>query len=208
MKKVICIALAILICASLAVPAIAADFVPSITYKGSPTLISKKDASTGSTVVGYVVKPATEGAEGAEATEAEVVEPVEEGCLRIVSVANADLLPEEDATLLKKVYEELSNETMVLPYDKIEGINADKMVVRELLDIGYVCEHDHATNLKEEGIAISLTFNLGVAKDAVLVAMSYVNEEWVPAVELVNNGDGTVTATFEDLCPVVFAIEA
>ena len=183
MKKLICLTLAILVCASLAVPALAANFVPSITYKGRP--------SCNKIVV------AIDGKE----------ETVEQGCLRITPVSKANKLPEAEKELLQKVYKELSDGTMVLPYDKVEGINADKMVIRELLDVAFVCDHEHATKLKDEGVTVTLTFKLGVAKDDVLVAMTYVNDEWVPAVELVNNGDGSVTCTFEDLCPVAFAIE-
>lgn len=201
MKKVLCIVLAILICASLAFPVLAAEFVPSITYKGSPSFVSKKD-DAGKVSVGAVVM-VTEGAE-----EAEEEELVYEGCLRVTPVAKAKTLPEAERDLLLKVYKELSDGTMVLPYDKVEGINADKMVIRELMDVALVCDHEHATKLKEENVVIRLAFDLGVAKDAKLAAMTYVNDEWVPAVELVNNGDGTVSCTFEDLCPVVFAIEA
>ena len=131
-----------------------------------------------------------------------------EGCLRVTPVSKAKTLPKAEEELLLKVYKELSDGTMVLPYDKVEGIDADKMVIRELLDVAFTCDHEHATKLKDEGVSVTVTFKLGVAKDDVLVAMTYVNDEWVPAVELVNNGDGSVTCTFEDLCPVVFAIEA
>jgi len=37
--------------------------------------------------------------------------------------------------------------------------------------------------------------------------MSYVNGEWIPAEEIINNGDGTVTITFKQLCPVAIAVE-
>jgi hypothetical protein len=36
--------------------------------------------------------------------------------------------------------------------------------------------------------------------------MTYKNDQWDPIVSCVNNGDGTVTATFEKLCPVEFSI--
>ena len=36
--------------------------------------------------------------------------------------------------------------------------------------------------------------------------MTYVNGKWVPAVSTVNNGDGTVTVVFEDICPIAFSV--
>jgi hypothetical protein len=37
--------------------------------------------------------------------------------------------------------------------------------------------------------------------------MTYKNNEWNPVVSTVNNGDGTVTCTFEHLCPVEFSVK-
>lgn len=153
------------------------EFVPSITYKGSPLLVAAEDADGNDLM----------------------------GCLAVVSVSEAEKLPKEKQELLEKVYKELNNDTMVLPYEKVEGIDADKMVIRELLEVYFTCDEDHRAEYV-------LTFDLGVEADDVLVAMSYVEGEmdfeWVPAIEVINNGDGTVTFTFEELCPIAIAIEA
>ena len=158
------------------VPGTENEFVSSITYKGSPELIEAKDA------------------DGNDLLD----------CLVVVPVAEAEKLPEDKREVLEKVYEELVNGTMVLPYEKVEGIDADKMVIRELLEVYFVCDEEH----KPEYV---LTFDLGVEADDILVAMAYVEGEedfeWVPAIEVINNGDGTVTFKFEKLCPIAISIE-
>ena len=55
------------------------------------------------------------------------------------------------------------------------------------------------------GGQLELTFDLGVSSGETVVCMVYVNGEWIP-VELVNNGDGTVTCLFSQICPVVFCV--
>lgn len=175
MKKTICVLLAVLICAALAVPAVAANnaFVPSITYKGYPELIKAADAG-----------------------EEDIL-----ACTMVMSVAEAKNSNTEEAKKLVEVYEALNDGSMTLPYDKVDGIDADKMVIRELLEVNMICTHNHKDDL------IRLTFDLGVAADAVVVGMAYVNDEWVPAEEVVNNGDGTVTFAFKQLCPIAIAVE-
>ena len=152
------------------------EFVPSITYKGSPALIAAVDAEGNSIA----------------------------DCLRIVPVSEAEELTKDKRELLEQVYEELSAGTMVLPYEKVEGIDADKMVIRELVEVYFTCHDEHKSGYE-------LTCDLGVEDDVVLVAMAYVEGEegfeWVPAIEIIHNGDGTVTFKFDQLCPVAIAIE-
>ncbi len=199
MKKVICLLVALVLCASVVFTVAVADgFVESITYKGSPELV--KPDGTGMNIVLHDDKDVKDS-----------LGATDDGCLLITSVAEAKTttkLSEEARELLLKVYEELSEGTMVLPYDKVEGIDADKMVIRELLDVSLVCDHPHKEELKKNDVAIVLSFDLGVEEDAVLSVMTYVDGEWVPAVKVTNNGDGTVTCVLEDLCPVAFSIEA
>ena len=40
-----------------------------------------------------------------------------------------------------------------------------------------------------------------------VAVFSYVDGEWIEAVSVTNNGDGTVTVVFEDICPVAFAVK-
>jgi len=173
MKKTICILLAVLACVALAIPAMgaASAFVPSITYKGYPTLLAAVDGE-----------------------DADVL-----GCVTVLSVAQAKGMNTEEAKKLVEVYEALNDGSMTLPYDKVDGVKAEEMVIRELVDISLVCDHDHK-------LAVVI-LDLGVDADETVVCMSYVNGEWIPAEEIINNGDGTVTITFKQLCPVAIAVE-
>ena len=175
MKKTICILLVVLICAALAIPAMGAAnaFVPSITYKGYPELVKAVDAA-----------------------DADVMD-----CLTVMSVAQAKSKNTEKAKKLVEVYEALNDGSMTLPYDKVNGVAADKMVIRELLEVYMNCQHGHKDDL------ITLTFDLGVAPGVTVVGMAYVNDAWVPAEEVTNNGDGTVTFVFKELCPIAIAVE-
>lgn len=142
---------------------------------------------------------ATEETEATEVTEATVPSAVSE----------------ETAQLLE-VYVALEEGTMEIPYEKIEGVDeekAEKMVVLDLASVTWVCDevncqHDHKGAVEEEGVTFQVTFDLGVAPDTEIYAMTYKNDEWNPIVSTVNNGDGTVTCVFEHLCPVAFVVNS
>lgn len=181
MKRIVTAIIAIVMVLSLSCAAFAAEneFVPSISEKGAPAIVSA-----------VLVK------------DGEVIATLEQACLLITSVAEAptsELLPEEAKNLLLNVYNELVAGTMTLPTDKNE-----ELVIRDLVDLSVICE-EHAAMLAEEGVSLQVTFTLGAAASDVIKVMSYKNEAW-GVVETVNNGDGTVTATFEHLCPVAFAV--
>lgn len=182
MRKLLCILCAVMLCLSLAVPAYAAGtFVPSISYKDGPEI---EEATTGQETV--------------------------TGCLVVSSITDArekttDIY-QEDRDLLLEVYKELSDGTMKLPTEN------DKYVIRELVDVSWrksECvepEHGHKEWLKQDATTIKVKFDLGVDKNTELIVMTYVDGEWTDVVEVINNGDGTVTVEFEDICPVVFCV--
>lgn len=187
MKKLICLLLTVMLCVALACPVLAAegDFVPSIGEKDAPELIIAILKENGIQV-----------------------EEIPEDCLVITSVAQAassTQIPEAAKQLLLQVYEALNNGSMKLPYDKINpNIDPDDMVIRDLFDLSWLCS-DHPEELKKEGVTLVCDFDLGVGANTTVVAMVYVNGEWVP-VSCVNNGDGTVSCEFEEICPVVFSV--
>ena len=61
--------------------------------------------------------------------------------------------------------------------------------------------------MQEEDTTVSITFDLGVNKSTEVVVMVYLDGQWVEAESVVNNGDGTVTVVFEDICPVAFCVK-
>lgn len=186
MKKIVMLLAAVMLVASLACPAFAAedDFVPSITYKGAPEIVPVED-DNGDSAIGVIVD-----------AEGEIVDYVGEGGLVIIPLSGEG----EIAAELKDIYEELLAGTMTLPYE------GDKdMVIMDLVDVSWVSE-DGADQIEAEGTVLTVTFKLGVAADVEVTAMTYKNDAWNPIEKVVNNGDGTVTCTFEHLCPVAFAV--
>lgn len=183
MKRIVTLLLALVLCAGMAVPALAADnkFVPSISYKDGPDIIS---GDLDGTPVG--------------------------SCLIVSSITDCrdkttDIY-QEDRDLLLEVYKELSDGTMKLPLE-------EDYVIRELVDVSWKktsCvenPHPHREDLKKEGTLLTVDFDLGVPKGIPVIVMTYINGKWEPVESVVNNGDGTVTVIFEDICPVVFCVD-
>jgi hypothetical protein len=97
---------------------------------------------------------------------------------------------------------------MKIPYDKHEAnLDATNMVIRDLFDARWLCE-EHRAMIEKEGFVFELTFDLGVVADTQIFVMTYDEdtEQWDPIVKTVNNGDGTVTCTFEHLCAIEFSM--
>ena len=206
MKKAITLLFVLALCLALSCPVFAAqdDFVPSITYKGEPEIVPVEDPQ-GEPAIGYTYE---------EAAEKEIISYFYSGCLLITPVSKVDTseqIPEAAAQELKYVYEALVSGEMALPYDKVPGCDGQDMVILELVDASWLCgtedsDHDHPTEVEPEGVLFDITFDLGVSEFADVVVMTYKNDQWDPIEKVVNNGDGTVTCTFEHLCPVAFSV--
>lgn len=190
MRKVICILTALMLCVSLACTAMATsiDFAPSISAKGAP--------QAGNNVVLRIP-----GQDDINAANCVVITSI-----NAAKTATTDITQEE-RDLLLEVYEKIADGTMELPLKK-------GYVVRDLVDISFKYEacrqladhNDKAAALKEEGTVLIMDFILGVGKNTDVAVLTYIDGEWEEIEEVVNNGDGTVTCTFEDVCPVVFAV--
>ena len=129
-------------------------------------------------------------------------------CLVVTSIEEAEKketnISQEDRDLLLDVYQQLTDGTMKLPLEN------DQYVIRDLIDVSFTPEcdkdHDHKGWLAQEDTSMKVTFDLGVAAGEEVKVLAYVNGQWVE-VECVNNGDGTVTCVFEDICPVAFCVK-
>lgn len=181
MKRMICFVTVMMICMSLVIPAFAAEdsFVPSIGYKDGPDIIDVEDFDIEHLVI-------TSLKEAEEKT--------------------TDIY-QEDRDLLQSVYEDLMDGDMELPREDEDAY----YVIRDLVDVSFTTEcresdDGHQEKLAEEGVTITITFDLGVAADEDVVVMTYIDGKWEPIVSVENNGDGTVTCVFEDICPVVFCV--
>lgn len=203
MKRVVCLLIVLMLCISLALPAYAAEdsFVPSITYKPTPELVPVIDENQ-EEHVGIIVRN----------ENGEILGYVDEGCLLITPVADiwdeTKNVPTVIKELLQKVYDGLNSGEIEVPYDKHEAdLDPANMVVRDLFDARFICEECEKL-LEPEGAVLELTFDLGVVADAEIYVQTYDEEtgEWTPVVKTVNNGDGTVTCTFEHLCAIEFSM--
>lgn len=183
MRRVICLIAVLAMCAALACPVAAATdtFVPSISYKDSPEIVD------------------------AEMNEEDVT-----GCLVVSSIKECEDkttdIYQEDRDLLLEVYEKLSDGSMELPLE-------DDYVIRELVDVSFLktdcveVPHGHKEWLAEGNTDITVQFDLGVKKTTEVIVMVYIGGEWIRVEDVVNNGDGTITCVFDDICPVAFCVE-
>lgn len=204
MRKLTCLFLAlVLLCSTVCtVSAAQEDFVASITYKDAPAIVPVGEEG-GRDIIGYI-----------RDESGVIVGKIYEDCLLITPISqvnSSDEIPEAAAALLLEVYNKLVAGTMQLPYNKVAGYNGENMVIRELVDATWLCEDSQVKTpcpdvVEPPKVTFAITFDLGVAADVNVVTMTYKNNEWNPIVSTKNNGDGTVTCTFEDLCPVAFAI--
>lgn len=208
MKKLASVLLVILTLFSFSLTVMAKDveFVPSITNKGAPELVVTIDEN-GNEVIGYL-RDANKKVIATEYSDHVV----------ITSVSDAETsteIPSEAKDLLIKVYDELS-----LPDTKLSDLcpeldelvkselgndkSADDLVIRDLFDITPLCD-PLKTELPKDGNVVDFTFKVGIDANTFISAMVYVDGAW-KLVPTVNNGNGTVTCTFEDICPVAFLV--
>ena len=198
MKRFFAIITAVMMCAALLVPAMAAqEFTPSVTNKPAPEIVPVQ-GEDGKIHIGKIIDG-----------NGEVIGYVDEGCLIITPVSEVDSsvdIPEASRIILKDVYAKLLDGSMTIPYEKHNAnLDASKMVIRDLFDATFVCTECPAM-LEPEGVVLELIFDLNVEPGVDVYTMTYKNDQWDPIVSTVNNGDSTVTTTFEKLCPVEFSI--
>lgn len=180
MRRIVSVITVLLLCGAMVCNVFADTFVPSISYKDAPGL--------------------EEAAQGGEDVS---------DCLVVTSINEANDkstdISQEDRDLLLDVYDQLSDGSMKLPVE-------EDYVIRDLVDVSYSSScieagHGHKEALAEDGVTVTVTFDLGVSASTDVVVMAYVDGAWVKVDSVENNGDGTVTCVFEDLCPVAFCVE-
>lgn len=185
MKKAISLIITLVLCMSLAISAFAAEntFVPSITYKDGPDIASAE-------------------MDGDDVSKCLIVTTLKEA-----EEKTTDITQEERDTL-QQVYDDLKDGKTKLPTD-------EDYVIRELIDLSFkhddcreIEEHGHKDQkLKEEGVTLTADFDLGVGKNDEVQVFVYIDGKWQPIESVKNNGDGTITCVFEDICPVAFAVK-
>ncbi len=191
MKRTICLLTVLALCLCMSVTAFANEFVPSISYKDGAKIVRGEQ-------------------DGKDVTDCLVVSTIKEAEDKVTDIT------QNDRDLLLEVYGKLMNGEMTLPLEK-------EYVIRDMVDISYKyndCRtqesHDNKHEaLKEVGKTLTVVFDMDLAKDEKIIVLVYIENEkartaegqWVPAEKVVNNGDGTLTVEFEDICPVAFVVE-
>lgn len=205
MKRLLAVVLSIVIMLTLTISVSAAQFVPSITNKGAPNLIVI-DQINGKDVVGYITN------KDGEKISTEYID-----CIIISTITQAlndEDLPEGVKEELLKVYDEFKNgakladvcpELADIVKDKWDKDKTpDDLVIKDLFDVTDMCG-DITKHLNNDAV-LDLTFDLGVNGSTFVTAIVYVDGKWVPVKDCINNGDGTVTVKFTQICPVAFLV--
>lgn len=213
MKRFVTLLLTFVLFASMSMTALAAQdtFVPSITQKSAPQVVATEETTEdGLAVIGTVIIAETN----------EEVHKAVEGSLivtAITEVEDAEHLTEEKVEQLQTIFEEFSNGTQKLSETSEAFVNhvkevlgedksADDLVIKDLFDVT-ITDEELENHLAKEDTRINLTFDAGLEKDQFVAVMLFKNNEWLMAENAVNNGDGTVTATFDHFCPVMIIVE-
>lgn len=210
MKKFLAFLMIIVTLLTFSITAYAAEvgFVPSITNKGAPEFATVID-ETGGQVIGYLYD-----------SEGNIIAVEYQDHILITSVSEADTsteIPDDARTELKNVFQELS-----APDAKLSEIcpdlndlvanklgtdkTADDLVIRDLFDLTALCD-PLKNELPKDGTTADLNFKVNVGPDDFITAMVYVDGVW-KLVPTTNNGDGTITCTFDEICPVAFLVPA
>lgn len=204
MKKLASFLAAVMAATCMMMPVSAADFTPSVQGKEAPA-IETVQTQTGEDVVALI-----------EDTSGNEVQGVMEDQLIITPVAKADEAPEEIAEPLLAAYEQIkaaSNLKEIVPniedvVKKVsENLKVDNLVVRDLFDVSV---SDDIKALLDGGNTITIRFQLGISKDDTVLCLHNIEaDKWevIDPSKVVNNGDGTVSVTFDSLSPVAFVVE-
>ncbi len=200
MTKTTAIALAIMLVLTLSGTALADNFVPSVGVKASPIVEEQS----------YILTASGERIS------------LDFGQVSVTNVNGDDFattyeeLDDEDQQIyvaaqktLKEAYEELA-ETEKLQ-SLVPGLEEDKSyVVKTLVDVTF---YGFLAQLVEEiltsGGTVTLTHDLGVDENVIVTVSTKCENEWVtvPAENVVNNGDGTISVTYTEFCPIAFIVE-
>ncbi len=189
MKRILSVVVALMMLGAMSINAFALGFVPSIEVKTAPDVVPYME--DGKEIIGKIVD-----------ADGKVLSIEEHDCIVVTPVADAydkeSGIKEEVRNALISSYEDIKkNGTKVL-----EGLVDKGLAVRDMFAVSSECP-DLLKYLPVEGNTLDLKFDLKIGKDEKIQAVTYVNGAW-KKLPVVNNGDGTVTATLEDLGVVAF----
>lgn len=198
MKKTVLTITVLLLVLALVSPVMASTLTPSATAKPAPTVKGKTN-DNGETVFAEIKK--------ADGSVVQITESI--AVTALSETANA---PAEVATALNEAYEEISaaEDVPTIATDIMEvapgvfgsNVKAEDLVVRDLFDLSVPEDA-----VPKDGSTLTITFE-NSSNDPLLVIIKC-SDKWttIPSENVVNNGDGTVTVTFSELCPIAFVVK-
>lgn len=132
-------------------------------------------------------------------------------CVVVTTVQQAEKkttdISQEDRDALVEAYKALSDGSVALP---IKGEYAVREIVDiGFKNEGCLAQADHGNKaevLKQAGVTLTLDLNLGIEAGDKICVMTYIDGVWAEIESAENNGDGTITCVFAGLCPVAIAV--
>lgn len=204
MKKFTAILAAVLAAACMASPVWAADFTPSIQGKEAPGVETVQTQSGEEAVA--IIRDETGNEVQGVAADGLIITPVAETDNASAEIRESLLSAYEQIQAADSL-EAVAPDIGTVLVELTSELTVDDLVVRDLFDVT-LGDEEHA--LLEGGNTIDLRFQLGIgAEDLVLCLHNLGGEEWevIDPSRVVNNGDGTVTVTFDSLSPVAFVVQ-
>lgn len=194
MKRVLNVILVLSLLAAMAVPALArnVDFVPSISDKGAPGVVGSGE-----------IKDTNGNSVGTADNTVVIITPVSEA-------KTSDKISDADEKNLLDAYDKLTSGDKAYGLcpgledlaDKLyDGVKEEDLVVRDLFDVSL--NNAELEGKVGNGNTITLKLDANVAKGDKVLAMVKDGDTWTAAVNVVNNGDGTVSVTLNTLGAVV-----
>ena len=195
MKKVLSVVLALVMCASFASFAMAAD---SISYEGTAEEDALRAVAVSEDGTVYYAIVYKDGKIFAYHTKEEIeITPS-------FLVGKADHMTEEEKAQYEALYKALANDTAVLPYELIPGVNASEMAILDL----FAVHVENVVDLHQPGYTIEMKLNAGLQPGAVVAVFEYINGAYVPALDATVGADGAILCHVDAVGPVVVAVKA
>ena len=188
MKKIISILTSVMLVVIMALPVFAEGFTPSITAKPAPEVVGGEGD-----IIGIVIDE-----------NGNKIADIHTGDIVITGITDKDQLSDEARAELEKALAELKDGTADLP-QALKDLLGENPVAKDLFDVTAVAKD--IIDYLAEGNSIQFTLDADVAEGALVGVASYVNGEWLAALEVINNGDGTITVVLPAICPVGIFVE-
>ncbi len=202
MKKTVSVILAFVLAVIMVMPSFAANFTPSVEQKAAPSIVPVKDKH-GKTVIAVIKDKNGKEVVGIPYGEL-VVTPVSEKDEAYDDI-NENLSNAQDqiasADSLADIFSGLDAQVKKIDPDK----SASDCVVRDLFDISVY--GDYAEYLAVDGNTVTIKFDLGVPSGSLVLCFRNDDGSSWENIPLVDNGDGTYSATFSSASLVAFVVE-